>query len=88
MVAGPATAEPTKWARAWRLGRVKNAMGAAPPGATPLEEPVEAITFQAWPKTPRLFRSMIITEKIDGTNGAIIITDDGQIAAIPKSLAG
>lgn len=42
---------------------------------------MEAITFQAWPKTPRLFRSMIITEKIDGTNGAIIITDDGQVAA-------
>lgn len=29
------------------------------------------IEFQAWPKTPRLFRDMIITEKIDGTNAAI-----------------
>lgn len=31
------------------------------------------IEFKAWPKTPRLFRDMVITEKIDGTNGAIII---------------
>lgn len=29
--------------------------------------------FKAWPKTPRLFRSVIITEKIDGTNAAVII---------------
>lgn len=31
------------------------------------------ITFEAWPKTPRLFRDMIVTEKIDGTNAAVII---------------
>lgn len=30
------------------------------------------ITFEAWPKTPRLFKeSMVITEKIDGTNSAV-----------------
>src|SRR5579859_6218583 len=30
------------------------------------------IQFEAWPKTPRLFReSMVITEKIDGTNSAV-----------------
>lgn len=29
--------------------------------------------FTAWPKTPRLFRDIIITEKIDGTNAAIHI---------------
>jgi hypothetical protein len=34
------------------------------------------IEFEAWPKTPRLFRDMIITEKIDGTNAAVIITED------------
>jgi len=44
-----------------------------------VEQP--AVDFLAWPKTPRLFRDMIITEKIDGTNGAIIITDDGRVAA-------
>lgn len=29
--------------------------------------------FVGWPKTPRLFRDMTVTEKIDGTNGAIHI---------------
>lgn len=38
------------------------------------------IEFEAWPKTPRLFRDMIITEKIDGTNAAVIIRrlEDGE----------
>lgn len=39
------------------------------------------IEFQAWPKTPRLFRDIVVTEKIDGTNAAIIVTDDGEIGA-------
>ncbi|MEU1037679.1 RNA ligase family protein [Streptomyces sp. NPDC005907] len=30
--------------------------------------------FQAWPKTKRLFRDIVVTEKIDGTNAAIHIT--------------
>lgn len=29
--------------------------------------------FTAWPKTPRLFRNTVITEKIDGTNAAVVI---------------
>jgi hypothetical protein len=33
------------------------------------------IEFQGWPKTPRLFRDMIVTEKIDGTNAAVIIDE-------------
>lgn len=33
----------------------------------------DEIEFQAWPKTPRLFRDIVITEKIDGTNAAIHI---------------
>lgn len=32
------------------------------------------IEFVAWPKTPRLLRDIVITEKIDGTNAAIGIT--------------
>jgi hypothetical protein len=28
--------------------------------------------FVAWPKTPRLFRDIVVTEKIDGTNAAIV----------------
>jgi len=42
---------------------------------------MQEIEFQAWPKIARLNREVIITEKIDGTNAAIIITDDGRIGA-------
>lgn len=31
--------------------------------------------FKAWPKTPRLNRNVIATEKIDGTNSAVIIEE-------------
>jgi hypothetical protein len=31
------------------------------------------LDFKPWPKTPRLNRDMIITEKIDGTNAAVIV---------------
>lgn len=30
------------------------------------------IDFQAWPKTPRLFRDITVTEKIDGTNACVV----------------
>lgn len=39
------------------------------------------ITFEPFPKIGRLTRECIITEKIDGTNAQVIITDDGRIAA-------
>lgn len=39
------------------------------------------IEFKAWPKTPRLNRNIIITEKLDGTNGAVIITEEGEVGA-------
>lgn len=39
------------------------------------------LAFQKYPSTPRLFRDMVITEKIDGTNVAIGITEDGEIRA-------
>ena len=39
------------------------------------------IEFEAFPKIPRLNRGMVITEKIDGTNAAVIITEDGEIGA-------
>jgi hypothetical protein len=35
------------------------------------------IQFTAFPKMARLSREIIITEKIDGTNAQILITDDG-----------
>jgi hypothetical protein len=40
-----------------------------------------SIEFEAWPKIPRLNRGMIITEKIDGTNAAVVITEDGEVGA-------
>jgi RNA ligase. len=39
----------------------------APAPQTPLH------SFEEWPKTPRLFRDITVTEKIDGTNAAIAI---------------
>lgn len=34
---------------------------------------MSAIEFEPWPKTPRLNRGVIFTEKIDGTNAAVVI---------------
>ncbi|MGW9170131.1 RNA ligase family protein [Streptomyces decoyicus] len=39
------------------------------------------VTFTEWPKTPRLFRSIIVTEKIDGTNAAIHINPVTEVEA-------
>lgn len=46
------------------------------------------IAFRSWPKTPRLFRDSVITEKIDGTNGAIGIypADNEFTGDITKAL--
>ena len=35
--------------------------------------------FQSFPKMPRLFRDVVITEKIDGTNAQIFIPDNGPV---------
>jgi hypothetical protein len=38
--------------------------------------------FTPWPKTARLFKDIVVTEKIDGTNAAIHINDEGtEVAA-------
>jgi hypothetical protein len=37
--------------------------------------------FKPWPKMARLSRDCIITEKIDGTNAQVFITEDGDILA-------
>jgi hypothetical protein len=41
--------------------------------------------FQAFPKMPRLSRDCLVTEKIDGTNAQIFISEDGEIRAGSKS---
>lgn len=46
-----------------------------------------SIEFVPWPKTPRLFREIIITEKIDGTNSAVIIQELDFDNADPNALA-
>lgn len=40
------------------------------------------IEFQPWPKTPRLFRDVVITEKIDGTNAAIHIVRRDDVSML------
>lgn len=37
------------------------------------------IEFAEFPKIPRLSRECIVTEKIDGTNASIVITEDGDM---------
>jgi hypothetical protein len=39
------------------------------------------VEFVEWPKTSRLFRDITITEKIDGTNAAVNIAEDGTCVA-------
>lgn len=39
----------------------------------------ENLEFQEFPKMPRLSREIIITEKIDGTNAQILITENGEM---------
>lgn len=41
--------------------------------------------FEAFPSIPRLSRDCVITEKIDGTNGQILITDSLEVWAGSRS---
>jgi hypothetical protein len=41
----------------------------------------EGPEFQGFPKLPRLSREVLVTEKIDGTNAQVYITEDGQLFA-------
>ena len=41
--------------------------------------------FHPFPKIPRLNRDIVITEKIDGTNAAVYIHEDGTITAASKN---
>lgn len=41
----------------------------------------QAPKFREWPKIGRLNRDIIVTEKIDGTNAAVVITEDGRVYA-------
>lgn len=37
--------------------------------------------FEAFPSIPRLKRSCVITEKLDGTNSQVFVDEDGQVLA-------
>ena len=45
------------------------------------EQNTDEIEFRSFPKIARLSKSIIVTEKIDGTNGQIFIKEDGTIFA-------
>jgi hypothetical protein len=48
---------------------------------------MDEIEFTAWPKTPRLFKdSMVITEKIDGTNSAVGVVEGWVHVASPTTV--
>lgn len=63
------------------------------PGATPFKgenmglygEGIPDPTFVGMPKIPRLNRLCWITEKIDGTNAQVVITDDGNVLACSRT---
>jgi len=40
--------------------------------------------FQPFPKIPRLSRDAVVTEKLDGTNAQVIITEDGRVIAASR----
>lgn len=46
-----------------------------------IEAPVAERTFEPWPKVPRLNKLIVVTEKIDGTNAAVVVTPEGDVYA-------
>ena len=48
-------------------------------------QPPIPMEFTSFNKIPRLFKECVITEKIDGTNGLIQITEDGQFLVGSRS---
>ncbi|MEO3974387.1 RNA ligase family protein [Streptomyces sp. CAU 1734] len=42
-------------------------------------ELLRGFEFTPWPKTPRLFRDVVVTEKLDGTNAAIHIKENKDL---------
>lgn len=43
------------------------------------------ITFEEFQKIARLFRDVTITEKLDGTNAQVIVSESGAVAAASRS---
>jgi len=43
------------------------------------------MNFEAFPKIPRLSRDCVITEKLDGTNACVIVTESGEVFSQSRS---
>lgn len=43
------------------------------------------VTFEPFPKLARYSRNIFITEKLDGTNAQVIVTEDGVVAAASRT---
>lgn len=43
------------------------------------------VAFKAFAKIPRLYREVWVTEKIDGTNACVVVTEDNQVYAQSRS---
>lgn len=39
------------------------------------------VEFRGYPKTPRLYRECVVTEKIDGSSCAVVVTEGGDVYA-------
>jgi hypothetical protein len=42
---------------------------------------IQHLPFHPFGKVPRLLSDIVVTEKIDGTNGAIVVSEDGKVYA-------
>lgn len=46
---------------------------------------MEHVSFEEFPKIARLRRGCVVTEKLDGTNAQVIVTDTGEVAAASRT---
>jgi len=42
---------------------------------------VSEVEFKAFTKIPRLNREIVVTEKLDGTNACVVVTEEGEVFA-------
>lgn len=45
----------------------------------------QELEFREFQKIPRLFREVVVTEKIDGTNACVVVAEDGCVSAQSRS---
>lgn len=49
---------------------------------------MDRVTFQRFPKVPRLFDDVVVTEKIDGTNGQLLICPQEHVGVLEPFVLG